>query len=225
MCAIAIMAVLVAAAMPFIIGDIQWAQSVNYAEVYTELNEALIRYQGEGGSLTALTVGAPIADVITALKTPVQFANYGTHQFLNSAFTYPARSIFAMGNGSHYAFYQVGTYCPQQPPFLTPTSQYPCAGQGVGYMANGGAQAYSINVTSSSTFYAVQPAGGSITVYSNGTHSVGTANSITFWACAGPAGADTGTNSRPSGNITALTCTNNQLTALDVSGLTSLNSL
>jgi len=127
-----------------------------------------------------------------------------------------------VGNGAQYQFYRCDTYLSQTPAFGTPTSQYPSYGQGVGYMANGGAAAYSINVTSNSGFYAVQLSNASTpTCYASGSNNVGTAPSLTFWACVGPAGPGNGANSAPSGNITAVTCSGQQLTALDVSGLAS----
>jgi type II secretory pathway pseudopilin PulG len=119
---VAISAVLLAGVMIFVGNYITWAKNTADKQTYTVLNDALNRYKGEGGSVNALTVGAPIADVLAAMKTPCTLAGNMSHQFLDSAWTYPARSIQAMGNGEQYQFYQVNTYAASTPPLGTPTS-------------------------------------------------------------------------------------------------------
>ena len=111
MCAIAIMAVMVAAAMPFIIGDIQWAQTVTDLNNYTVFNDMITRCKCEGGNVNAFTVGAPWADIVTTVKTPVNWAGMN-HQFANTDFTYPGRSISVAGNGQQYHITRVNSYMP-----------------------------------------------------------------------------------------------------------------
>jgi hypothetical protein len=109
MCAIGIMAVMVAAAMPFIIGDIQWAQTVTDYNNYTVFNDALTRCKCEGGGTTGMTQGASVARIWQEMQTPTQWGNI-THQFMRTGYTYPARSIGATGNGAQYHFSRVNSY-------------------------------------------------------------------------------------------------------------------
>jgi prepilin-type N-terminal cleavage/methylation domain-containing protein len=224
---IAVMAVLIATAIFFVPSYISWARLTTANANYATLNETLDRYKQGCGNIQALTVGAPINDIFAALKTPVTLPGNMCHQFLDSTFTYPGRSLQATGNYQQYHFYQVDTYCPQTLPTGTPTSQYPY-GQGVGYVSNAGVVAENLfKAITSSGFFAVENASGAIMVYANGSNNIGTSNSFTFWSCVGPAGAGNGTNSAASGNITLVQTDNtgNQNTALNIQGLTALTSL
>ena len=223
---IAIGAVLATAALFYTVSYVQYAKDTANKQTLVVLNDALTRYKCGGGNMNQLTLGAPIGHVITALQTAVTWAGL-KQQFLNTGQTYPSSALQALGSGAQYQFYSYNGYTPQAPAFGTPTNLYPY-GSGVGYMANGSAQAYTnVNITASSGFYAVKLSSGATTVYTSGiNHSFGTADSITFRACAGPAGADNGTNSVASGNITVLVCNTNQLTSLDLSGFgSSLTSI
>jgi prepilin-type N-terminal cleavage/methylation domain-containing protein len=136
---IAIMAVLIAGAIYFTASYAQWAKQTTEKEIYAVLNDELTRYKGGGGNLSALTVGAPIKDIFAALQTPVTPAGMPpslANQFMATNYTYPGRSLQAMGNGQQYCFYQVDQYTGQTPAAGAPTSKYP-GGQGI--VANGGA--------------------------------------------------------------------------------------
>jgi prepilin-type N-terminal cleavage/methylation domain-containing protein len=216
---IALLAVVSVIALFYVPSYISWAQNTADQRTLLVLNDALTRYKTEGGNVSALTIGAPIGHVISAMQTPVTWAGM-TQQFIQTGVTYPGRSLQATGNGAQYHFVQYNSYTDPALVPGTPTNRN-YYGAGVGYMANQSAQAYTINITASSGFYAVQLAGGAKTVYASGSHNFGAADSITFWACVGPAGADTGTNSLPSGNITGVVCGSQQLTSLDLSGIGS----
>jgi len=106
---VAIIAVLVTAAVVYVPALINWAQQTSDERTLLVLNDALNRYKCEGGNVAALTSGAAIKHVISALRTPVTWSGM-SHQFLEGAFTRPARSIFATGNGALYHFTQYNTY-------------------------------------------------------------------------------------------------------------------
>ena len=214
---------LVTAALFYIPSYIAYAQQQSDQRTLYVLNDALTRYKTQGGNVSALTIGTPIGHVISAMQTPVNWAGM-TAQFIQTGVTYPARSLQAVGNGAQYHFVSYNSYTDPALVFGTPTNRY-FYGSGVGYMANGSAQAYTINITASTGFYAVKLSSGATTVYASGSHNVGTADSITYWSCVGPAGADNGSNSVAQGNITALTCSSQLLTALDVTGLIAITSL
>jgi hypothetical protein len=71
----------------------------------------ITRCKCEGGNVNAFTVGAPWADIVTTVKTPVNWAGMN-HQFANSNFTYPGRSISVAGNGQQYHITRVNSYMP-----------------------------------------------------------------------------------------------------------------
>jgi len=109
MATMALIAVLVVCAWPFVMDGILFAQQTVDHHDYAIYNDALTRYKGGGGNLNALTVGAPISHIITALRTPVNWTGM-THSFLDSSYTVPGRSLSASGNGSNYYFYRYNTY-------------------------------------------------------------------------------------------------------------------
>ena len=106
---ITIIAVLVVSALFFTVSYVSNARLIAAKQNYTVLQDALNRFKGQGGGVAGLTVGTPIANVISAMKTPVNWVGL-TQQFLNTSFTYPARSIYATGSGQSYHFTQVDTY-------------------------------------------------------------------------------------------------------------------
>jgi prepilin-type N-terminal cleavage/methylation domain-containing protein len=106
---IAIMAVLIVAALPYVADYTEWARQTIQQQNLLVLNDALTRYKCEGGSLVALTQGAPIGDVIAAMKQPLTWGGT-THNVMQAAFTVPARSLYATGSGSSYQFVQFGSY-------------------------------------------------------------------------------------------------------------------
>jgi hypothetical protein len=148
-----------------------------------------------------------------------------------------------VGTSAQYHFYHYNTYTAETLSSSTSTSQYPYGqyGQGVGYMSNGGAAGGypSITITAGSGYYTCQLSSGSRQILSSGTHSLGVANSVSFWASDASgnlSGIITGgfscagknlTSLNVSGltGLTGLTCNNNLLTSLDVSNLTHLTAL
>lgn len=106
---IAIVAALIAVAMFFVGGYVSWAKQTSDQQTLTVLNDALSRYKGEGGDVTALTAGAPVGDVISALQTSVNWAGTN-HQFLKTGVTYPARSLSVIGAGQQYVFTGYNSY-------------------------------------------------------------------------------------------------------------------
>jgi hypothetical protein len=107
-----IIAALIVGAMFCFISVASWSQTVVSQQKYTVLNDALTRYKGEGGNINALTVGAPWSDVITTLQTPVVWAGV-SHQFLNSGFTCPGRSISVVGSGQQYQITRYNSFTSQ----------------------------------------------------------------------------------------------------------------
>jgi type II secretory pathway pseudopilin PulG len=216
---IAIMAILISGAIYFTASYIQWAKQTTEKEIYTVLNDELTRYKSGGGNLSALTVGAPMNDIFTALKTPVVPAGMPasfSQQFMATGYTYPGRSIFATGNGQQYHFYQVDQYVGQNLAPGTPTDQYPY-GQGVAYLANGAGMTSNVFIGTSTGYFAVS--GHSTSYSSSSPYSIPAATSITVWACSS-------SSTTQSGTITYITVGGSNVTAIDVSGLgSSLYSL
>lgn len=217
-----IVAVLLAGAIYFTACYVQWAKLNTEHEIYAVLNDELTRYKGNGGNINALTVGAPIGDIFAALKTPVVPAGMPasfSQQFMATGYTYPGRSLQAMGSGEQYSFYQVDQYVGSTPGPGVLTSKYPTYGQGIGYVANGGASAYTFNISTSTGYWAWKATNGTITgpLAQGNSLTVPTGNtSFTFWSCS------SGSNT-PSGNVTSFDC--NNITGIDVSGLTGLTLL
>jgi len=251
---VTIIAVLVTVAVFAFTSIATWAHQTSDRQTLTILNDALNRYKCEGGSLTALTSGAPIDDVTALMCSPINWGGM-THYVMQSGVTYHGRSIDSIGNGVSYHFSRFNTYQDGETGGSSPTgadnSSYPY-GQGVGYESNGGnASGYSVilQATSSGGWYAIKDARGNIT-YDNGSGhgtDIGPSASITFWSCAGnrnptPSGTitqwidDGGHDNDFGSNLTAVDlrgltgltdaeCENNAITSLNVSGLTSLQTL
>jgi prepilin-type N-terminal cleavage/methylation domain-containing protein len=235
---IAIVAILVTAGTFFTASYIQWAQNTADQRTLLVLNDALTRYKCEGGNINALTAGAQIGNVISALQTSVSWAGT-THQFMQKGVTYPARSLSAAGNGPNYYFYQYNTYTSGTPSASTPTNTYPY-GQGNGYISNNGASIGLAIYGSGYGAVAFKDNNGNIT-YETGTMPTlsPAASSYTFWSCVGngdptPSGAigsfgiGGSLNSLNVSGLTALwqlLCSNAGLTSLNISGCTALTQL
>ena len=110
--AILIIAVLTAMVSFFTASYIQWSQQISDKQTLTILNDALTRYKGEGGNVAALTAGAPVGHVVTALQTAVTWGGQGgiNHIFLNTGKTYLGRSLSVLGTGAQYRFTRYNTY-------------------------------------------------------------------------------------------------------------------
>ena len=196
--------------------------------LYT-LNDAVNRYKTQGGGTTGLTVGASIGRVLRQLKTPVNWAGK-SHQFLRSASTYSARSLRAVGSGAQYRFYSYDGYEGETPAAGTATSEQPF-GLETGYIAVNDGQGIYLKVTcSGASYWALQIGSAAPIITASGSWVLGAAGtSGTFWACAGAA------DSTKTGNITQVDCnggagngnpiSNDNVSVLDVSGLTSLTQL
>lgn len=107
--AIAILGALVAGATLFTVGYVSWSKQIADKQTLTVLNDALTRYKTQGGGVSALTSGAPIANVLARLGQTTTWGNI-THQFLQSGKTYPGRSLYAKGTGAQYRFTAFNTY-------------------------------------------------------------------------------------------------------------------
>jgi type II secretory pathway pseudopilin PulG len=217
---VAIMAAVIAGAVFFTANYVTWAKQTSDKQTYTILNDALTRWKTEGGNVCALTVGAPIGNVLRYMQTPITLAGNMSHTCLRPGTTYPARSLLAVGNYAQYHFAQYNTYYDNTVTSGTPTSNLPY-GSGVGYMANGGVQIYNALIESSTGWYAAQNASGTITRYKgNGTQlTLPVSASYTFWSCV------SSSDSTSSGYITYINCSSSQITSLDVRGLTGLQQL
>ena len=110
--AILIIAVLATMVTFFTASYIQWSQQTSDKQTLTILNDALTRYKGEGGNVAALTAGAPVGHVVTALQTAVTWGGQGgiNHIFLNTGKTYLGRSLSVLGTGAQYRFTRYNTY-------------------------------------------------------------------------------------------------------------------
>jgi hypothetical protein len=113
MCTVVILAVLAAAALPYVETYIGWAQQVwNHYEL-TVLNEGLTAYQTSGGmrvshSLQGLNNAAEVGAVLNALKTGVTLGG------VRCAFIAPNSNVdptqlYAQGQGDHFSFVGYGT--------------------------------------------------------------------------------------------------------------------
>lgn len=85
----------------------------------------------------------------------------------------------------------------------------------IGYMSNGGGASYTINVTSSTGYFAVKDASNGVTIYASGSRTIPATNSISFWACNN--GSDA--TESYSGKITLLWAMSQNITSIDVSNL------
>ena len=74
------------------------------------LNEALNRYQTQGGDVKALTTEMSAQKLITLLKTPIQWNGF-SQQFLNTQFSLPAgKTLSATGVGASFRLTGYGSY-------------------------------------------------------------------------------------------------------------------
>jgi len=105
----AVVMILFAVIIPAIMSYVNHAREASDRQTLTVLNEALNAYKTQGGDLDALTLGAPFDNIITKLKTPVDWLGEQV-QFLNSGTDYVAASLDAFGEGSGYSFYRYNTY-------------------------------------------------------------------------------------------------------------------
>lgn len=229
MAVLAIIAALVTVGVVFVGGYIADARTVAKKQVLYMINDALNRYKTQGGGTTGFTVGASIGRVIRQLKTPVNWAGK-SHQFLGSAATYSARSLRAVGSGAQYRFYSYDGYEGETPAAGTATSEQPF-GLGTGYIAvNDGLGIYLKVTCSGASHWALQIGSAAPIITASGSWVLGaTGTSGTFWACAGAA------DSTKAGNISQVDCnggagngnpiSNDNVSVLDVSGLTSLTQL
>jgi len=107
--AIAIVAILVAVMVPAIGNFVETSRRTADRQTLAVLNDALNRYKMQGGDISALTSGASVGNVLSALQAPVSWAGV-THQFLKAGTTYTAASISSAGEGAQYRFSRYGTY-------------------------------------------------------------------------------------------------------------------
>lgn len=220
---IAILAALIVGALFAYVSVTSWAKATADKQTLTILNDALTRYKTQGGNVSALTVGADIGAVLSRMQNSTTWGSI-SHQFLRQGVTYPARSLGAMGSGASYNFYRYNTYSSTTPGAGTPTNQY-IYGQGTGYMADASGS-YQFECTTSTNYVALKQSNGTVTIFEADSVSLDTfnpADSVTFWSCASDV------DPTPSGTITTLYCSGDaytgQITALNVSGLTSITSL
>jgi len=110
---IAIISALISGVIYFTASYVQWAKLNTEQEICAVLNDELTRYKSGGGNISALTQGAPLNDIFVALQTPVVPAGMPSslsQQFMASNYTYPGRSLSAMGSGQQYHFARVDAY-------------------------------------------------------------------------------------------------------------------
>ena len=219
---VAIVAALAAVLTFYITEYVIYARQQADRQTLTVLNDALSRYKTQGGGTSRLTAGSNISALLSRMKTATTWGGLG-HQFLQTSYTYPARSLSAVGNGAQYNFYRANTYTDRTPGSSEATNTYPY-GQGVGYMSTGGT--YTFSFTNTTGYVAVQQTDGTVTICNGSANLSNAGASITFWSCAGAA------DPTPSGNITIFTCGDDFtsdngafLTSLNVQGLTSLTYL
>jgi prepilin-type N-terminal cleavage/methylation domain-containing protein len=245
---IALVAILATMAVFFTAGYVQYAKHTADQRTLLVLNDALNRYKCQGGDVNALTSGALIGNVLAKMQAPVHWAGL-IHQVMQAGVTYPARSISATQSGAHYHFTRYNTAGVNDTAGTGGTSGSGSSdvgftpSPGVGYMANGSAQAYSIQVVTSTGYFTYQPQGGSPSspipvstdINSPTTLSISSCNSFTFWS-SNAAGAKNGSlqaiycsgcqltslNLNGCTNLQQFGCVSNQLTSLDVSGVINL---
>lgn len=217
--AIAIIALLVATVIWGYVTVTQWARTTADRQVLTTLNDALTRYKTQGGNVNALTAGTNISALLQQMRTGVNWSGQSVnHQFLTPGATYPARSISAMGAKGAYQFYRYNTYTLTTPGAGTPTSSQPY-GSGTGYIAVN-SNSLGFDFTSSTGYIAVKPASGATVIWTQGARGTPLAtSSATFWACA------SAVSSTPSGSILGIDDSDGSVTAVDISGLTDLQSV
>ncbi len=103
MMSVAIIAMIVSAAIFFIVGYVNETRTTAKKVMLSTLNEALTRYKTQGGGTAGLTIGASIGRVLRQLKTPINWTGQ-VHQFLNNSLTIPARSLQVVGNYATFRF-------------------------------------------------------------------------------------------------------------------------
>jgi prepilin-type N-terminal cleavage/methylation domain-containing protein len=106
---ITIIAVLVGAVVVYIPRFVDWSRQTSDKQTLTVLNDALTRYKIQGGGTSALTSGAPIANVLNRLRQPISW-NGIVHQIFQPGTTYPSRSLDAIGSGASYNFLRFNSY-------------------------------------------------------------------------------------------------------------------
>lgn len=214
---IAIAAILATVAMVYIVGAVQAARTTAEKGTLSVLNDTLNRYKCEGGDISALTSGAPIKNVLAKLAGTINWNGF-YHTVMSKATTYQAKSLSAQGDQKTYRFYRYNTYNAFSDGADTPIYKY---GYGVGYMAHASSSIAVTITTASTSYFAVKDASNATTIYVAGSsQTLPESTSYTFWACAGVA------DSTAAGSITGFSCTTgNNLTALDLSGLTEITSI
>ncbi len=100
---LAIIAMIIAAAIPYVGAYVDEAKRTSKRQTLATLNQALTRYKTQGGDLQSLTADASISRVLGLLKTPVTWGGH-SHQFWSSAMTLPAASLEASGSAETYHF-------------------------------------------------------------------------------------------------------------------------
>lgn len=221
---IAIIGMLLAAVIFTVSNYVAYARTTARKQTLLVLNDALTRYKTQGGGTAGLTVGASIGRVLRQLRTPVEWCGR-THQFLDAAATYPARSLHAVGNHAQYHFYGYDGYEGETIADGTPTSDN-VLGAGVGSITVNDSAGIYLKVTcSGASHWALEVEGQEPVIYSSGSWATAVEGTYaTFWACAGAA------DDSKSGSITQLDCrgdtySNENVSALDISNLTSITSL
>lgn len=107
--AVAIIAALAVGLMVFV-GNVVTASRTNAnKQTLQVLNDALTRYKCGGGDMKALTVGAPIKNVLSKLSSTINW-NGLNHIVLQRGKTYRGKSIDSKGTGSQYRFTRYDTY-------------------------------------------------------------------------------------------------------------------
>lgn len=211
----------------FTAGYVTQTQSDAQARQLATLNRALEEYRIAGGmtyshSLNGVNTATKVGAVINAMKAGFTGDDNRLHNFLSNCGNLDLTKLQAQGQGKRFVFSSLaaGAYDDGSDPFPY--------GKGVGYAANDGSTDYSLFCyTNYTSYFAVQPAGGSPVIYTNGSTATvpGTASSITFWAC----NSATDPTICPLGSITGITMNGsvdgsgtNNLTAFNVRGLTKL---
>lgn len=166
-------------AVEFVPALMSWAQQTSDKQTLTILNDALTRYKTEGGSIAALTAGAPIGDVLAAMQQPLTRGGM-THNVMQTGQTYPSSYSNAGGSGSSYIFWRFNSYNG----YLTGTVQQPSTlpyGDNVGYMSNNGTNPYPIQFFSG--YVAARNASGVVTIFNATNYTLPASPSYTFWQC------------------------------------------
>lgn len=106
---LAITAVMVATALPYIFDSLSWAREIREKQTLAVLNDALTRYKCGGGDLGALTAGAPLQNVLAKLTSTISWNGF-SHHVIQRGKTYHASSLSAAGNRQNYYFTRYGSY-------------------------------------------------------------------------------------------------------------------